>query len=134
MFSRRKVSDSLPRARSTLLRALCRESRTSGPPNRHHNQILRPAVQKIVYATWALGDALVAIRRLQFEKTFCRNVCNGLISWKRGEKNYFANVCGRDLFRETVWKSLILKPNFRKSLYYKLFKRGQLSLRKFVFE
>ena len=41
---------------------------------------------------------------------FRRKVWNGLISRKRLERNYFANACGRDLFRESVLKGLFPKP------------------------
>ena len=40
-----------------------------------------------------------------------------LISRKRLETNYFANAIGRDLFRESIWKGLILKPIFERFIW-----------------
>ena len=49
-----------------------------------------------------------------------------LISTPPIRKDLFRRNVRKGLFRESVWESLIPKPNFRKSLYYRLFKRTQV--------
>ena len=70
---------------------------------------------QILYILWLFGLCRIMSTPPIRNDLFRGHGWNRLILRKRLETNYFANAFGRDLFRESVWKWLSLKPIFEKT-------------------